>query len=105
MFPQAVTGQWARAQNLPISPVHNVVPAQRQAHAGGARHNQTLWDPATQSASALPNPGYDLFCAGHGFLPDGRVLLAGGHIADFVGLAKGGGLRPADQQLDARRPT
>src|SRR5205807_6939579 len=27
-----------------------------------------------------------LFCAGHDFLPDGRLLVAGGHITDGHGL-------------------
>jgi hypothetical protein len=88
VFPQALTGQWTRAQNLPVSPVHNAYLPNGRLMLVGRSHNQSLWDPVTQSASALPNPGYDLFCAGHGFLPDGRVLLAGGHFADFVGLAK-----------------
>ena len=32
-------------------------------------------------------PGYDLFCAGHSFLADGRLFVAGGHILNGVGLA------------------
>ncbi|TFZ03084.1 DUF1929 domain-containing protein [Ramlibacter henchirensis] len=89
VLPQAsVTGQWSRLQNLPISSVHNAYLPNGRIMLVGRNRNQTLWDPVTQSVSALPSPGYDLFCAGHGLLPDGRVLLAGGHIADFVGLAK-----------------
>ena len=84
----AVSGQWTRVPNLPISPVHNVYLPSGRIMMVGRFFNQTLWDPATRSAGNLPNPGYDLFCAGHGLLPDGRVLLAGGHIADFVGLAR-----------------
>jgi hypothetical protein len=56
---------------------------------------QTLWDPVTNSASALPSAGYDLFCFGHAYLADGRVLAAGGHIADYVGLAKASVYNPA----------
>ena len=26
-----------------------------------------------------PKPGYNLFCSGHAFLPDGRLFVAGGH--------------------------
>ena len=84
----AATGQWTRAENLPISPVHNVLLPSGRVMMVGRFFNQTLWDPVTQAATDLPNPGYDLFCAGHGFLPDGRVLMAGGHFADFVGLAR-----------------
>ncbi|TFZ02490.1 DUF1929 domain-containing protein [Ramlibacter henchirensis] len=89
VFAQAnVTGEWTKVQNLPISPVHNVYLPNGRIAMFGRNSTQTLWDPITQSADVLPSPGYDLFCAGHGLLADGRVLLAGGHIADFVGLAK-----------------
>ena len=54
-----------------------------------------LWDPATQAITALPNAGYDLFCAGHAFLADGRLLVAGGHILDNVGLANASVYDPA----------
>ena len=49
---------------------------------------ERMWDPVTQAITVLPHVGYDLFCAGHTLLHDGRVLVAGGHIADFIGLAK-----------------
>jgi hypothetical protein len=40
-----------------------------------------LYDPATDTLrSDVPTP-YDLFCAGHAFLPDGRLLVAGGTAA------------------------
>src|SRR5262249_13881019 len=44
-----------------------------------------IWDPKTNTFSATAPAPYELFCAGHTLLPDGRVFLAGGHIADFVG--------------------
>ncbi|KQT13671.1 hypothetical protein ASG30_19865 [Ramlibacter sp. Leaf400] len=84
----SVTGQWSRVQNLPFAPVHDVYLPNGRVLLVGRNRTQTLWDSVTQSIIGVPSPGYDLFCAGHGYLPDGRVLLAGGHIADFVGLAK-----------------
>lgn len=36
-----------------------------------------LWDPETKLTKVIPTPE-DLFCAGHAFLPDGKVLIAGG---------------------------
>ncbi|WP_104431450.1 galactose oxidase early set domain-containing protein [Kineococcus xinjiangensis] len=36
-----------------------------------------LWDPATDRFTEIPTPA-DMFCAGHAFLPDGRLLVAGG---------------------------
>jgi len=39
-----------------------------------------LWDPATGQIEAVPvhREQRDLFCAGHCFLPDGKLLVAGG---------------------------
>jgi hypothetical protein len=36
-----------------------------------------LWDPAGDKFSLVPTPT-DMFCAGHTFLPDGKLLVAGG---------------------------
>ncbi|GAA4951395.1 galactose oxidase early set domain-containing protein [Actinoplanes utahensis] len=36
-----------------------------------------LWDPRTDEFTEVPTPT-DLFCAGHTFLPDGNLLVAGG---------------------------
>ena len=44
-----------------------------------------VWDPATGDFTAVPSPSL-LFCAGHAFLPDGRLLVAGGHISNDHGL-------------------
>jgi hypothetical protein len=36
-----------------------------------------LWDPATNKFKLIHTPS-DMFCGGHAFLPDGRLLIAGG---------------------------
>jgi galactose oxidase len=48
-----------------------------------------LWDPATGSPEGLPMIAVDtmLFCAGHVLLPDGRLMVAGGHLQDDRGIA------------------
>ena len=33
----------------------------------------------------MANPFVDVYCSGHAYLGDGRVLSVGGHIRDFVG--------------------
>ena len=38
-----------------------------------------VWDPATGIFTLVPNPTTNLFCSGHSFLPDGRLLVTGGH--------------------------
>ncbi|HEX5073437.1 MAG TPA: galactose oxidase-like domain-containing protein, partial [Gemmatimonadaceae bacterium] len=50
------------------------------------------------TSSFLPVPlldGTNLFCSAQAVLPDGRVLVAGGHFADDVGLATGRIFDPA----------
>jgi PKD repeat protein len=38
-----------------------------------------IWDPATEEFTSIPSP-INLFCGGHSFLPDGRLLVSGGHL-------------------------
>jgi hypothetical protein len=40
----------------------------------------SIWDPETNTFSSVSTP-WDAFCAGHAFLPDGRLLVAGGTTA------------------------
>ncbi len=40
----------------------------------------SVWDPATGDLTAVPTP-WDAFCAGHAFMPDGRLLVVGGTTA------------------------
>jgi galactose oxidase len=45
-----------------------------------------IWDPETGTFAATANkPGFNLFCSGHTFLADGRLLVVGGHITDSHG--------------------
>jgi hypothetical protein len=37
------------------------------------------WDPITNVKATIPNNTTNLFCSGHSFLPDGRLLVTGGH--------------------------
>lgn len=48
-----------------------------------------LWDPVTRQfdlPSPPPTPKHNIFCSGHAFLPDGRLLVTGGAIVDADGL-------------------
>jgi hypothetical protein len=44
-----------------------------------------IWDPVSNTFTATAASSYRLFCAGHTTLADGRVFIAGGHIADYTG--------------------
>jgi Ca2+-binding RTX toxin-like protein len=89
-------GQWSLVTPLPYFPVHtHMLPAGKvmiwpgDENGGGASGNDPRsWDPANESVSSLSKPGYNIFCAGHSFLADGRLFVAGGHIETFVGLSR-----------------
>jgi hypothetical protein len=76
--------------------------------AGGAAIDNTrLWDPSTGAITVLGSPArHDLFCCGHAFLADGRLLAAGGtrswggvshpsHGVNFEGLRQAAIFDPA----------
>jgi hypothetical protein len=57
--------------------------------AAPAQCTPFVWDPATKKVTSTPQPmrndgtraNANLFCSGHSFLPDGRLFVAGGHLA------------------------
>jgi hypothetical protein len=75
-------GQWSPVIDAPIVQVHlNLLVSGKVLSWGGANGLLTyLWDPATGAFTEVPAPS-NVFCAGHGFLPDGRLFVAGGHIS------------------------
>ncbi|HKA38593.1 MAG TPA: galactose oxidase-like domain-containing protein, partial [Burkholderiales bacterium] len=52
---------------------------------GGSQ--ERVWNPAQLPPvlQQVHNPFVDVYCSGHSFLADGRLLLAGGHLGDHVG--------------------
>jgi len=42
--------------------------------------NARVWDPTTKTFAVSPKAGYNIFCAGHTHLADGRLLVSGGQI-------------------------
>ena len=87
----AQQGAWSTVNPLPYFPVHShLLPTGKVMIWTGyldTFNDPRSWDPANQSVSTLTPPGYNIFCAGHAFLADGRLFVAGGHIQNFVGLA------------------
>ncbi|HEY8257097.1 MAG TPA: galactose oxidase early set domain-containing protein [Gemmatimonadales bacterium] len=81
----STAGEWTAPFDWPIVAVHlSLLPTGKVLSFGKAGTPQ-LWDPQTGVFSSVPSPVW-LFCAGHALLPDGRVLVAGGHISDDHGL-------------------
>jgi hypothetical protein len=86
-------GAWEVWRDLPFFPVHShLLPTGKvliwPGDAGINGDDGRLLDPNTQILSNATKATYDLFCSGHAFLPDGTLLVAGGHISNNVGLAK-----------------
>lgn len=44
------------------------------------------WDPHAETYHQFSNGSNNVFCSGHSFLPDGRLVVAGGHIATGQGI-------------------
>src|SRR5436190_1998149 len=85
----AMVGQWSPVIIWPFKAVHtHVLPTSKVMFwdSFDLGDNARLWDPATNTFTTLAQSGVNIFCTGHSFLPDGRLLVAGGHIANFVGL-------------------
>jgi hypothetical protein len=62
---------------------------------------ERVWDPATGSLTLVPNPYYNLFCAGQAQLPDGRILVVGGYDPPSLGAANANIFDPVAQSWSA----
>jgi hypothetical protein len=83
-------GQWSPLVNWPISATHaHLLPSGKVFFFGefeeGAQAPR-IWDPVTDTLTALPPPPHNIFCTGHSYLADGRMLLTGGHVSPHEGL-------------------
>jgi hypothetical protein len=92
--PAATTGSWGPIIPWDIVPLHlSLLPTGKLIGWGkfeidGSMGMPRLWDPASGSPSGAPMVQVDtmLFCSGHAFMADGRLMFSGGHKADGEGL-------------------
>ncbi|TME31075.1 MAG: DUF1929 domain-containing protein [Chloroflexi bacterium] len=85
----ASAGQWSSVQSWPIVAIHTTLLPNGKVLAWDTDTSGVgvqVYDPITNGFSAAPYSPANLFCAGHGVLPDGRVFVAGGTISDATGL-------------------
>ena len=81
----AVQGKWSRLIDWPIVAVHLHLLPDGQVLSWGLRGQPHLWNPETNDFTQVWLPD-EVFCAGHALLEDGRLLVAGGHIDNRIGL-------------------
>ncbi len=96
-------GRWDPVFELPNVAIHTHVLPNGKVLLWGRRDQPTgsmhehectpyIWDPRTGELLPTPQPErtdgtkVNLFCSGHAFLPDGRLLVVGGHVTDGDGL-------------------
>jgi hypothetical protein len=82
-------GLWSESFDWPVLPVHaHVIPDGTLLSWGVNGEGNlpgwtdaSLWDPTRGRFAVLREDSTNLFCAGHTLLPDGRLLVAGGHLS------------------------
>ena len=83
--PEAQVGQWSAVFPAPIVQLHLHLLPDGTVLSWGLIGDPQVWDPATGTFTPVPSPSL-LFCSGHNFLADGRLLVAGGQIRGDSGL-------------------
>ena len=99
-------GSWGPVFTLPNVAIHTSVLPNGRVLMWGRRDAPTdsldvhactpfVWNPADGTTTHTPQPKLtdgttkvNLFCSGHALLPDGRLLVVGGHQADSDGLSQ-----------------
>jgi galactose oxidase len=101
----ATTGRWGAKFSTPVVAVHmHLLPTGRVLFWGD-RGGAQLWDPAHPAAGFTAMAKiYRIFCSGHTFLPDGRLLVTGGTITGTSGEARGALFDPASGAWSAAGP-
>jgi galactose oxidase len=83
--PQATVGQWTSPFPWPHVAVHLHLLPSGQVLSWGRQGAPQVYDPATTTFREVPS-ATNVFCAGHTFLSDGRLLVTGGHQGDRRGV-------------------
>ena len=83
----SVTGEWGPILSWPLEVTHASLLSNGKVlmwppyKLGDHAH---VWDPATNTFTASPKVGYNIFCTGHSHLADGRVLVSGGQLGSVL---------------------
>lgn len=82
----ATMGKWAAAFSTPVVAVDLSLLPTGKVLLWGDQGDAQVWDPANPGAGFTPvSKTYRIFCSGHTFLPDGRLLVTGGVVHGTIG--------------------
>ena len=81
----ASAGQWSAPFPWPNVAVHLSLLPTGKVLSFGLSGTPEVWNPGTGSFTSIPSPAV-IFCSGHSFLPDGRLLVSGGNNDPNVAL-------------------
>lgn len=86
----AVEGQWSAKKDWPYVAIHATLMKNGKVLSWNNNSNYDIgqgmvWDPLTDAVSLVDPGPTNVFCAGHAVMPDGKVLVAGGHFDAYSG--------------------
>ena len=99
----AESGSWSSPSPLPIVALHVSLLPTGKVLMWGHLGTPQVWDPATGGLTAVPSPAW-VFCSGHSFLADGRLLVSGGHINADQGIPDNTIFTPGSQSWSTSTP-
>ena len=93
--PLATIGKWEPQFSTPVIAVHMHLLKTGRVLMWGLPGRGRALEPENGNFTTITKP-HQLFCSGHTILPDGRLLVTGGHIANDRGLPSAAIYDPSD---------